>query len=279
MRNTASSTTPVLDDAKRTLVEEHLALVEHIVLKASANFPRFVDRQDLVAAGTVGLIEAATRFEAGREVPFASFASRRIKGAVLDAVRSADWAPRSVRQQVREAEDASQSLANRLGRRPTDAEVEGQLGLGSGDLAQLRGQVDRGVVQALDSRHGGDGYDAADRLTDRTQSGPDEVVEDEETRGYLRAALRHLPERHRLVIVGYYLEGRSFEQLAGLLGVTTSRVSQLRSDALDMMRDGIDAQYEPPETSRPKGRVAIRQARFAGAIAQDTTPRRTLSYT
>ncbi|HTN99815.1 MAG TPA: sigma factor-like helix-turn-helix DNA-binding protein, partial [Microthrixaceae bacterium] len=108
---------------------------------------------------------------------------------------------------------------------------------------------------------------------------PDELLESAEMHGYLRAALDSLPERLRIIVVGLYLEGRSFENLAELLGVTTSRVSQLRSDAITMIRHGIDSQFEPASTTRPKGRVEIRQARYASDIARHSDLRSRLART
>lgn len=259
-----------MEQRRRELVEANLPLVEHVVLRVSANFPRHVDRQELLGAGMMGLVEAATRFEFDRSVPFSVFAARRIRGSVLDLVRSTDWAPRSLRQQARDAETATQELACRLGRGPEAAEVEAAMGLLPGDMAKMTERLHRSSIQALDTRLDLDSGDAVDRLADRTAPEPDEVLENEEMKGYLRAALHHLPERHRAVVVGYYLEGRSFEELATLLDVTTSRISQLRSDALEMVRDGIDAQYEPRPTGRPKGRVAIRKAGYAAAIARQS---------
>lgn len=254
--------------AQRELVDSHLPLVEHLVLRVSANFPRHVDRSELIAAGSLGLVEAALRYEEDRGVPFGRYAARRIRGAVLDAVRSADWAPRSTRQMARQADAATQAFAARHGRTPSDDELADELGVSAAELAEMRGRVHRGVVQSLEPRAASEeGTNPIDRLVDRSASGADEVLEQEELKGYLRSALEHLPERHRIVVVGHYFEQRSFEELADFLGVTPSRVSQLRADAVQMIKDGLEAQYEPRDDSKPVGRVAIRQARFASEIA------------
>ncbi|QGG94664.1 sigma-70 family RNA polymerase sigma factor [Actinomarinicola tropica] len=253
---------------QRELVDSHLPLVEHLVLRVSANFPRHVDRSELIAAGSLGLVEAAMRYDGDRGVPFGRYAARRIRGAVLDAVRAADWAPRSTRQLARQADAATQAFAARTGRTPTDEELADELGIEAAELAEMRGRVHRGVVQSLEPRAGQDeGANPLDRLFDRSASGADEHLEQEELRGYLRSALEHLPERHRIVVVGHYFEQRSFDELADFLGVTPSRVSQLRADAVEMIKDGIEAQYRPKDDAKPVGRVAIRQARFAAEIA------------
>jgi RNA polymerase sigma factor for flagellar operon FliA len=262
-----------VDPRTEQLIDQHLPLVEHVVLRVSVGFPRHVDRADLVGAGTVGLVEAARRYDESVGVPFARYAARRIRGAVLDVVRSADWAPRSVRHQARRADEAAQAVATRTGEAPTATEIADELGIDERQLARLRERVQRGVVAALDApaRLDEEGIGPAERLADLSALSADERLEDDELRGYLRDALASLPERHRIVVTGLYLEGRSFEELAELLGVTPSRVSQLRSSAIDMIRDGILAQYGPARTARPKGRVEIRQAQFATSVARRTS--------
>ncbi|MFA5566281.1 MAG: FliA/WhiG family RNA polymerase sigma factor [Acidimicrobiia bacterium] len=256
-----------LNAEQRELVDAHLPMVEHLVLRVSSSFPRHVDRGDLISAGMVGLVEAAMRYDEARGVPFSRYAARRIRGSVLDAVRSTDWAPRSARQLSRAADSATQELAARSGRIPTDAELAAEIGISLAELTEMRGRIQRGVIHSLEARTSGDGARIEDRLTDTSVSGPDELLEQEELKGYLRAAIEHLPERHRIVVVGHYFEQRSFEELASFLGVTPSRISQLRSDAVEMIKDGIEAQYEPPSSEKVVGRVALRQARFASEIA------------
>lgn len=272
------------EDASATLepsalVEEHLPLVEHIVLRLSATFPRFIDRSDLVSAGTLGLVEAAHRFDPKMGVPFGRFAARRIRGAILDLLRSTDWAPRSVRAMTREVERAEQSLTVRNGRRPDDAELAAEIGVSPSDLAELRGRVQRGVVMTIDNAGDDLTGSPAQRIYDRCAPTPEEDVEFAEVRGYVRDALDNLPDRHRIVAIGYYLEGRSFEELAELLSITPSRVSQLRAEAVIMMRDGISTQYDEraqERNERPVGRVARRQARYASAIARNSSWRERL---
>jgi RNA polymerase sigma factor for flagellar operon FliA len=255
-------------------VEQYLPLVEQIVIQVAVNFPRHVDRGELVRAGVLGLVEAAHRYEESRGVPFDRFAARRIRGAILDAVRSADWAPRSVRAMSRRADAAEQKLASDLGRVPTIEELAEQLGTSRADLMHLRDRVFRSVVLALDYRLGDEDEDLSlvDVLVDRTASEPSEELESREMKSYLRDAVGLLPERHRLVVVGYFLEGRTSEELADFLGVTESRISQLRSEALQMLKEGIEAQYIPArgeEETSPlnPGRVARRKAAYAAAIS------------
>jgi RNA polymerase sigma factor for flagellar operon FliA len=251
------------------LIEEHLPLVEHLVLRISGGFPRFVDRSELVAAGTLGLVEAARRYDPAQGVPFARYATPRVRGAVLDVLRQSDWAPRSVRALHRRVEAAEQELATRHGGRPDDDRLAARAGLSVDDLDELRRRVQQGVVMALEQTFDdGDGGAGIDRLHDRSSSTPDEDIESAELRGYVRDAVRHLPERHRMVAVGLYLEGKSFEELAELLGVCPSRVSQLRSEAMTMVREGVEAQFGARSADPVSGRVARRKAAYAAQIAR-----------
>jgi RNA polymerase sigma factor for flagellar operon FliA len=257
-----------MEQRRRALIEQHLALVEQVVLRVSRSFPRFVDRSELVSAGMLGLVEAAGRYDFDRNIPFAGYAVQRIRGAVLDVARSVDWTPRAVRNLARQAEETSQQLASKLGGRPDDETLAAALDIEPADLRRLRERVNHGVLRALDDRHTLDRADDTEGLVDRSQPEPEELLESAELRGYLRSALSTLPERHRIIVVGLYLEDRSFEELAELLAVTPSRISQLRADAVEMLREGIEAQFRTTGTDRPKGRVELRQARYAAAIAQ-----------
>ncbi len=250
------------------LVEGHLPLVRHVVFQVAVHFPRHVDREELATAGALGLVEAARRFDASRGVPFDRFAAQRIRGSILDAVRSADWAPRSVRTLARRLEQVEQRLATELGRVPNPDETAEALGLSRDELRHLQDRLFRSVVLALDYevRDADDEMTLVDMLADTQIMEPSEELEARELHAYLRDAVELLPERHRLVIVGYFLEGRKSPDLACLLGVTESRISQLRSEALGMMREGIDAQYRNAPEPEPAGRVARRKAGYALAI-------------
>jgi RNA polymerase sigma factor for flagellar operon FliA len=259
-----------LDEAEvHRLIEEHLPLVRHVVFQVAVHFPRHVDRDELATAGALGLVEAARRYDSSRGVPFDRFAAQRIRGAILDAVRAADWAPRSVRTLARKLEQVEQRLATKLGRLPNAHEKAEALGMEPDELRRLQDRMFRSVVLALE-------YEVADEdeeltlvdvLADDHTKEPSEELESRELHAYLRDAVDLLPERHRLVIVGYFLEGQKSQDLAQLLGVTESRISQLRSEALTMLKGGIEAQYEPASDEEPTGRVARRRAGYASAIA------------
>jgi RNA polymerase sigma factor for flagellar operon FliA len=252
------------------LIEDHLPLVKHIVFQVAVHFPRHVEREELARAGALGLVEAARRFDESRGVPFDRFAAQRIRGAILDAVRAADWAPRSVRTLARRLDSVEQRLASQLGRVPSAAEMAEELGMTRAELDHLQARMFRSVVLALEHEVTDDTDDEltlVDVITDRSAVEPLDELEAREMHAYLRDAVALLPERHRLVIVGYFLEGRTSIDLARFLGVTESRVSQLRSEALLMLKEGIEAQYRPAVSEPPVGRVARRKATYAAAIS------------
>jgi RNA polymerase sigma factor for flagellar operon FliA len=233
-----------------------------------------VDREELARAGALGLVEAARRFDESRGVPFERFVAQRIRGAILDAVRAADWAPRSVRNLARRLEEVEQRLATELGRVPSMREMAEALDISGDELANLQDRMFRSVVLALEHEVTEDAEEEltlVDVLRDRTTLEPPEELELRELFAYLRDAVVLLPERHRLVIVGYFLEDRTSLDLAELLGVTESRVSQVRSEALQMLREGIEAQYNADaarvdQLEVARGRVARRKASYAVAI-------------
>lgn len=252
------------------LIEDHLPLVKHIVFQVAVHFPRHVEREELARAGALGLVEAARRYDEERGVPFDRFAAQRIRGAILDAVRAADWAPRSVRSLARKLEAAEQRLASELGRLPSSDEMAAELDMTRDELSQLQARLFRSVVLALEHEVHDDAEEdltLVDVIRDESAAEPLEELEGRELRAYLRDAIGLLPERHRLVVVGYFLEGRTSQDLARFLGVTESRISQLRSEGLGMLREGIEAQYGPRNAEAPSGRVARRKATYAAAIS------------
>src|SRR4051794_32960179 len=176
----AVATTTTTEQDLNTVVEQNLPLVKHIVFQVAVHFPRHVDREELARAGALGLIEAAHRYDASRGVPFERFAAQRIRGAILDAVRLADWAPRSLRNAARKLETTKQKLASDLGRAPSTDEVAAGLGLTMPELQTLQDRIHRAVVLALDEHVAQDDDEElslGDVLTDRTTLEPSEELE------------------------------------------------------------------------------------------------------
>jgi len=267
-------------DASR-LIEEHLPLVNHVVFQVAVHFPRHVDRDELVRAGALGLVEAAKRYDESRGVPFNRFAAQRIRGAIIDAVRSADWAPRSVRTLARRLDQVEQRLAGQLGRVPSLGETAEALGMTRDELDQLRDKLFRSVVLAFEHLVGDSDDEEltlVDILADPDELEPSEELEARELHSYLRDAIALLPERHRMIILGYFIEEKTSEDLARFLGVTESRISQMRTEALAMLKQGIEAQYlTADQRVVPDGLVARRRAAYADAISSASLPTERIS--
>jgi len=255
----------------KALVESHLPLVRHVLAGVAAHFPRHADREELAQAASLGLVEAAARYDESRGVPFDRWAALRIRGAILDAVRALDFAPRTLRAASREVEAARSDLIAKLGRTPTSDDIAQHLGVPVQEIDQVQGQVHRSLVLSLDAPVGeedGDALTLASGLVDVVQLQPAEVLEQRERSTYVRDALACLPERLKEVVIGYFLDGQTSAEIAARLGVTESRVSQMRTDALKLMRAGILAQYEEPkEEAVETARVAHRTATYAAALA------------
>ncbi len=256
------------------LIEEHLPLVNHVVFQVAVHFPRHVDRDELARAGALGLVEAAKRYDETKGVPFQRFAAQRIRGAILDSVRAADWAPRSVRALSRRLDSVEQRLANQLGRVPSMSEMAEALDISKAELNRLQDRLFRSVVLAFEHLVT-DGPDEeltlVDVLADPSVIEPSQELENRELHAYLRDAIALLPERQRLVIVGYFLQEKTSQELARFLGVTESRVSQMRTEALESLKAGIEAQYEAANDDAPVGRQAKRRASYADAIGSHET--------
>jgi RNA polymerase sigma factor for flagellar operon FliA len=256
------------------LIERNLPLVQHVLYQVAAHYPRHADREELAQAATLGLVEAAHRYDPSRGVPFDRWATVRVRGAIVDAARALDFAPRSLRAQAREVEEAQTTLLQSLGRTPTAAELAQHMSITERELAELQGKVHRALVLSLDAPCGeedGDPLTLADNLIETVDVDPSHQLEEREQAAYLRDALELLPERLRVVVHGYFLEGRSSADLAEELGVTESRVSQMRSEGLALMRAGLQAQFNEGSNStdkqRESSRAAQRKAAYTAALA------------
>jgi len=221
----------------------------------------------------VGLAQAARNFDETRGVPFHRYASTRIKGALLDELRSHDWASRPVRAKARTMDQAIDRLTAKLGRAPTPAELASAMGVAATSLQGLTNDVHRATVLNYDSMLAGSDGDGVLLVDDDT---PELELLERERNAYLVDAVQALPERLQVVVIGYFFNDRSMQDIGAELGVSESRVSQLRAEALDLLKDGMNSQLDPaevPEPAAPNGRVARRKAAYFDAIARRSTPR------
>jgi len=269
---------PVVDRRREDIVQAHMPLVGHLVREILARVPAHVNRDDLLSAGYAALVQAARGFDAGRGVPFGRFAATRVRGALLDELRGLDWASRSVRQRARRSDTARQELIAELGRTPTTAEVAQRLGCTVEEIETADDDVQRAVVFSLQ----GFATAGADDMVTEPSAGPEEMLIRRERLGYLKHAVDALPERLRVVVRGYFFEERPMAQIAMELGVTESRVSQLRAEALSLMRDGLNSHLDPAlaaENLPKEGCVARRRAAYYDQIGGRGTLRTRLAVT
>src|SRR6266511_3985191 len=248
------------------LVDEHLPLVRQAVSDMSRRLPRHVRKDDLESAAMLGLAQAARSFDPDRGIAFERHASNRIRGALIDELRCADWASRSVRSRARRLQQVADELTSRLGRSPTPAQLARELGVGVDAVHSLLEDIHRATVLNYDSivEQGGDD------LLPTSDDPPETVLLDRERRAYLMDAVMALPERLRRVVVDSFFAERPMHEIAAELGVTESRISQLRAEALTLLRNGLNAHLAPdalPPEPRPNGRLARRRSAYYAAIA------------
>ncbi|WP_433290862.1 sigma-70 family RNA polymerase sigma factor [Actinoplanes sp. CA-030573] len=261
---------------QETLIRENMALVGHMVREMLFKVPPHVHRDDLASAGYTALVTAARAYDSSRGIPFGRFAAVRVRGALLDELRSMDWATRSVRSRARRADTARQELTTKLGRTPTPTELAELLGVAVSELATVDEDVQRAAVLSLQGFAAG----TAEDMVTESSLNPEEMLLHRERIGYLHDAVAVLPERLRFVVEASFLQERPLAEVAAELGVTESRVSQLRTEALALLKDGLATHMEQQETGTAKdGCVARRRAVYAAQIAARSTMATRLSAT
>jgi len=219
------------------LILNYAPLVKYVAGRISTSLPAHVDEGDLVSYGLLGLIGAIERYDPAREIKFETYAISRIKGSIIDELRSLDWVPRSVRSRAREIERAMLELENRLKRAPTDEEVATEIGITVDEFQDSLTAISRSSVAALDelwqiSTGGGDTVSLIDTIEDPHADDPSKAMSQTEVREALADAIQRLPEREKLVITLYYYEELTLREIGEVLSVTESRVSQLHTKAI-----------------------------------------------
>ena len=234
--------TPTQDDRDQLIVY-YAPLVKFVASRIAAGLPQNVDQADLVSYGMFGLIDAITKFDPGLGFKFETYAISRIKGAVLDELRSIDWVPRSVRAKAKSVERAMSKLESELHRAPTDEEIAEELDLSMAQLTTLYNQISSLGIVALDemlSFGGGDNVTLGDTLADRHE-GPGGVYERVEMRQMLAEAINKMSEREKIVLTLYYYENLTLAEIGDVLGVTESRVCQIHTKAVLHLRSRLSA--------------------------------------
>jgi RNA polymerase sigma factor for flagellar operon FliA len=252
------------------LVTSHMQLVGHLVRETMGRLPGHVNRDDLTSAGLAALVQAARSYDEERGVPFVRYASTRIRGAIIDELRGIDWASRSVRRRARQVEETRSRLATELGRGPSPEEVATASGLSLDEITANDDDVSRASVMSLQ----GFGDTPIDDVLPTRMPSPEDRIEQRERIGYLVDAVALLPDRLRTVVEAYFFAERPMAEIADELGVTESRVSQMRAEALVLLKDAMNSALDPELVAphaRPDGCAARRRDAYFAAVASRRT--------
>jgi RNA polymerase sigma factor FliA len=231
--------------ARERLVVDYSPLVKFVAGRMASGLPAHVEENDLISYGLFGLIGAIERFDPDRDIKFETYALARVKGAIIDELRSLDWVPRSVRARARAVERAHAELERSLQRAPTDEEMAAKLELSVEEFRGVLLEIANSSVLALDDLwtfadpEGGSQISILDTIQDPGAADPETEAQASELKDRLADAIESLPERERLVIALYYYENLTLREIGEVLDVTESRVSQIHTKAVIGLRSGF----------------------------------------
>jgi RNA polymerase sigma factor for flagellar operon FliA len=228
--------------ANDALLKQYSPLVRRLAHQMIAKLPANVEIDDLIQVGMIGLNDALTRFDAAQGVQLETFATQRIRGAMLDELRGNDWMSRGNRRQQRDIEGAVHRLEQKLGRAPQESEIAGEMGISLGDYQDMLTKVRGTQLVHLEDMSGDDGSnDFLDRHVGSEDANPLALLQDQRMREALVEAIKHLPEREQYVMSMYYEHDMNLKEIAAVLGVTESRVCQLHSQSIARLRAKLRA--------------------------------------
>ena len=252
---------------REQLIIQYTPLVKYVIRRVTLGLPSVVDAGDILSHGIIGLIDAVERFDSTRGVKFETYAIQRIRGSMIDALRSLDMMPRNAGKRARAVEDTSARLHQELGHVPSSGEVAAQVGMTKGQYEQALLDAGAGVVSLeglLGPGEGEDGLSLLETLEDKSAASPDAVADKREVRRLLLQAIRQLPPRDRLVVSLYYNDELTLKDIAKVLEISESRVCQLHTQTVLKLRAHLRAELEPspapaevPESSSRRRRRAI----------------------
>jgi RNA polymerase sigma factor for flagellar operon FliA len=253
---------PVLSAEQEQVLLDHLPIVRFLARRIHERLPQHVDIEDLVSAGVVGLMDAFSKFDPGKKVQFRSYAQFRIRGAILDSLRTLDWSPRELRRKGRAVEEAIRVLTARMGHAPDEAEVAVQMGLELDEYQQLLGDLKGLEIGTLHlERNEDSGEEELSYIPSRPEDDPLFNCLRGELEERLTDAIQNLPDRERLVMSLYYYEEMTMHEIGLALGVVESRVSQVHASAVVHLRGALKDLAAKGAFERPRSQKAERARR------------------
>lgn len=224
---------------KEQCLSEYASLVKRIAHHLMARLPSSVSVDDIIQAGMIGLLDAARRYDELRGAQFETFAAQRIRGAMLDELRQADWMPRSLRRDMRRIEAAINKLQQQLGRSPNETEIARELGMPLAEYQQMLYESRGAQLMYYEDFHNEGDEDFFDRYDKDSDADPLELLQDENFRDALIKAIDQLPERERMLMGMHYEQEMNLREIGEVMGVSESRVCQLHSQAVARLRSSL----------------------------------------
>ncbi len=250
---------PALTTEQERVLLEHLPIVRFLARRIHERLPQHVDIEDLVSAGVVGLMDAFTKFDPSKKVQFRSYAQFRIRGAILDSLRTLDWSPRELRRKGRAVEEAIRSVTARLGRAPGENEIAAEMEMSLDDYQQLLGDLKGLEIGTLHvERNENSGEEELAYVPGKPEDDPLFHCLRGELEERLTDAIAHLPDRERLVMTLYYYEEMTMREIGLALGVVESRVSQVHASAVVHLRAALRDLAGNASPVRPDSRLSAR---------------------
>lgn len=221
---------------KDAVIRQHLPLVKRIAYHLMSRLPASVEADDLIQAGLIGLLDAVERFDDNQGAQFETYATQRVRGAMLDELRESDWASRTMRKASRQIENAIHTLQQRLQRPPTELEIAGEMNMAINDYFELLGDTRGAQLVYYEDLYASDNDDFLDRFVDELAAGPFEMLSDQNFKKALTRAVVELPDREKMLMGMYYEQDMNFKEIGAVLGVSESRICQLHGQAIARLR-------------------------------------------
>ena len=230
-----------IKETRDKLIVQYIYLARYVVGRIKVNLPPSFSFEDIVSFGIEGLIDAIEKYHPSKGAKFESYALMRIRGAIIDKIRSSDWLPRTLRRKIKEVKIATERLKQQIGRAPTTKEIADVMGLSEEKIIEIM-SGDVSVNSIYDKKGvGEDSVEIIDTIEDENSSRPEEEIERTDAKKELEQALKKLPERERTLLVFYYHENMTLKEIGEAINVSESRVCQLHAQAIMKLRNILSA--------------------------------------